>query len=87
MGASATGLVRMIVTEGMRMTVAGVAIGLLLAGGMSRLIASQLFRVEPIDPMLYTIATTLLVVVSALACGVPAIRAVRVDPAAVLKSE
>src|SRR5687767_15690026 len=60
---------------------AGVAIGLVLAGVLSRAIAAQLFQVAAIDPVLYAVATTLLVVVALLACGVPAVRAVRVDPA------
>jgi putative ABC transport system permease protein len=87
MGATATGLVRLVMAEGMRMTLAGMVIGLLLAGALSRLIAAQLFQVDAIDPVLYAVATALLVGVAGLACGVPAVRAVRVDPAAVLRSE
>jgi putative ABC transport system permease protein len=87
MGATAAGLVRMVVAEGMRMTVAGVAIGLALAGGLSRAIAAQLFEVEPIDPVLYAVATVLLAAVAALACLVPAARAARADPAAALKAD
>jgi putative ABC transport system permease protein len=87
MGATAAGLVRMVMGEAMRMTLLGVAIGLVLAGVLSRAIAAQLFQVEAIDPVLYAVVTTLLVAVAALACGVPAVRAVRVDPAAALKSD
>jgi putative ABC transport system permease protein len=87
MGATAAQLVTMVMAEGMWMTVAGVGIGLVLAGALSRLIAAQLFQVEAIDPSLYAAATMLVVVVAGLACSVPAFRAVRVDPAAVLRSE
>jgi ABC-type antimicrobial peptide transport system permease subunit len=87
MGATAGILVRMVMADGMRMTVAGVAIGLVLAAALSRAIAAQLFQVDAIDPALYAAATMLLVAVAALACGVPAVRAVRASPAAALKSE
>jgi putative ABC transport system permease protein len=87
MGATAAQLVGMVMAEGMWMTVAGVGIGLVLAGALSRLIAAQLFQVEAIDPSLYAAATMLVIVVAGLACSVPAFRAVRVDPAAVLRSE
>jgi ABC-type lipoprotein release transport system permease subunit len=43
--------------------------------------------IEAIDPSLYAAATMLVIVVAGLACSVPAFRAVRVDPAAVLRSE
>ena len=87
MGATAAGLVRMVMTEGMRMTLVGAAIGLLL-GALSQLMAAQLFQVEAIDPLIYAGATLLLVSVAVLACGVPAPRAaVRIDPAAALRSE
>ena len=87
MGATAVQLVRMVVADGMWMTLAGVATGLVLAVSLSRLIASQLFQVQAIDPTLYAVAATLLVGVAVLACGVPAVRAVRGDPAVVLRGE
>ena len=87
MGATAAQLARMVVADGMRMTLAGVAIGLVLAGGLSRVLAAQLFQVDAIDPRLYAAATTLFISVAVLACGVPAYRAVRVDAATVLRGE
>jgi putative ABC transport system permease protein len=87
MGATAPQLMRMVMTEGMWMTVAGVGIGLVLAGALSQLIASHLFQVEALNLSLYAVGTALLVGVAGIACSVPAFRAVRVDPAAVLRSE
>ena len=74
MGATAGQLARMVVADGMRMTLAGVALGLVLAGAVSRVLVGQLFQVDAVDPLLYAAATTLLVAVAVLACGVPAWR-------------
>ena len=87
MGATAGQLARMVIAHGMRMTLAGVAMGLVLAGALSRVLAAQLFQVDALDPSLYAIATALLIGIAGLACGVPAYRAVRVDPATVLRGE
>jgi putative ABC transport system permease protein len=87
LGASASGLLRLVLTDGLRMTVIGAAIGLLLASGLSRLMTAHLFQVEAIDPVVYAGVTVLLVAVACLACGVPAFRAARVDPAGALRCE
>jgi ABC-type antimicrobial peptide transport system permease subunit len=87
LGASAAGLLRMVLADGLRMTVIGATIGLLLAGMLSRLIATQLFQVEAVDPIVYGSVALLFVVVACLASGVPALRAARTDPAAALRRE
>ena len=84
-GRHAAQLVRIVITEGMQMTLAGIAIGLMLAGALSRLLVAQLFQIEAIDPLLYATATTLIVGVAGLACSVPVYRAVRINPATVLR--
>lgn len=75
------------VWQGLRLTLAGLAVGLLatvpLTGGLSAL----LYEVEPRDPLALAAAAALLVAVSGVACLVPAVRAVRVDPAEVLREE
>ena len=53
MGATAAQLARMVIGDGMRMTLAGVALGLVLAGVLSRVLAAQLFQVDALDPLLY----------------------------------
>ena len=87
LGAPAAGLLRLILADGLRMTIAGAAIGLLLAAALTRLMTAQLFQVEALDPVVYAGVTVLLVAVACVACGVPALQATRVDPVAVLRLE
>ena len=70
---------------GLVIAFAGLALGLVGARGLNRLLASMLFGVEPTDPAtLVTVASTI-AAVAALACGVPAWRASRLDPNDVLR--
>jgi putative ABC transport system permease protein len=85
-GASAFALLRLVMAEGLRMTVVGAAIGLVLSAALSRLMTRQLFQVEAIDPIVYAAVTLLFVVVAGVACGLPAFRAARVDPSVALRS-
>lgn len=87
LGATGADLVRMVMAEGLRMTAIGAVIGLVLAVAVSRVMAAQLFQVEAVDPLVYGGVTLLLVTVAGLACGVPAIRAARTDPASALRAE
>ena len=73
--------------QGLRLTALGVAIGLAAAAGASRAIAAMLFGVSHLDPVTYLSVIALLVAVSAIACGVPAWRASRLDPAKTLRAE
>ena len=65
----------------------GVGIGLLLAVGLTRLISSLLFEVSTLDPVAYLVSTPLLLLVSLLACYLPAFRASQVDPLLAIRSE
>jgi hypothetical protein len=67
--------------------VSGVALGLVGAAGMSRLIESLLFGVEALDPQTYALATLVLVATAALAAYLPTRRVARVDPMAALRAE
>jgi ABC-type antimicrobial peptide transport system permease subunit len=84
-GASASSLLRLVMADGLRMTAAGAAIGLALAAALSRVMTTQLFQVEAIDPIVYAGVTVLFVVVAGIACGFPAFRAARVDPSVALR--
>lgn len=67
------------------MTVVGLAVGLLVAYSLARSIQTLLFGITPQDPMTYAGVAAVLIVVSMLACAVPALRAARLDPLKVLR--
>jgi ABC-type antimicrobial peptide transport system permease subunit len=77
----------MVLREGMRTTTVAVVIGLVAAGGATRLLASQLFGVSLADPLTFTAVPLLLALVALVACYLPARRASRVDPLVALRSE
>jgi putative ABC transport system permease protein len=66
---------------------AGLAIGLAVSAGLVRFIASMLYGVPTGDPLTYSGVPLLLLAVALVACLAPAIRAARVDPLRVLKSQ
>jgi putative ABC transport system permease protein len=86
-GASTASLLRLVMADGLRMTFIGAAIGLLLAVGLSGLMTAQLYEIRGIDLPVYAAMTAVLLVVAAIACWIPAIRAARVDPMSALRSE
>jgi ABC-type antimicrobial peptide transport system permease subunit len=87
LGAPARDVVRMIIVEGCKPTVAGVAIGLVLAALLTRVLETLLFGVGTHDPRTFTIVATIVMVVGIVATLVPAFRATRVDPVVTLRSE
>jgi predicted permease len=87
LGADRGVVLGMVLRQGMRLALAGVALGLLAAFGLTRLIASQLYDVRPTDPVTFVLVATLLTAVALMANLVPALRATRVDPAVVLRDE
>jgi len=87
LGADATRVTRLIVFEGMRVAVAGVAAGVIVAMFTARLASSLLFGVSPRDPLTLSVVATSLLVVAALANYLPARRAARGDPLVALRQE
>jgi ABC-type antimicrobial peptide transport system permease subunit len=77
----------MILSDGARMTLIGVAIGFVAALGLTRLMRSLLFGVKPTDPLTFIAVAILLCVVALLACFLPARRAMKVDPIVALRYE
>ena len=69
------------------MAVAGVTIGLMLSAALTRLLASLLYGVTPLDPVAFAGASVILVVTALLACVMPALLALRTDPAVTLRQE
>jgi putative ABC transport system permease protein len=87
LGAEARDVLRMVIGEGFKLTVAGLALGLAVAFALSSLIASQLFGVAATDPLTYAGVALLLAMVALVACYIPARRASRVDPMVALREE
>jgi len=87
LGAQPSDVARMVVREGVLMTVAGVAIGLVVALLAGRFVGSLLFNVSPRDPLVLAIAPLVLLTIAAVASSFPAWRAMRVDPVVALKAE
>jgi predicted permease len=87
LGANTRAILRWILGQGMRLTLIGVAVGLLGAFAMTRLLRGLLFDVAPTDSLTYVCLAALLAVVALLACYIPARRATKVDPMIALRYE
>jgi putative ABC transport system permease protein len=85
LGAARPSVLGMVMKQGLALVGAGVAIGVVGAFGLTRLIASQLFGVRPTDPTTFILVAVTLVGVAALATFVPAMRATKVDPVVALR--
>ena len=87
LGAQARDILRLVVGQGVRFGLAGVALGTLLAYAASRWLEPLLFQQSPRDPVVYTAVSAMLVLVALAASGAPAVRASRADPNTALRSE
>jgi putative ABC transport system permease protein len=86
-GAQRGDVLRMVLGSGMKLASLGVVIGIAAALALAGLVASMLFGVTPFDPASYGVTAALLLGVAALACYLPARRAMRVDPLIALRQE
>jgi hypothetical protein len=84
-GATRGSIVALVTKHGLVIVSIGLATGLAGALGLNRLLASLLFGVEPTDPGTLVAVTSTIAIVAALACGLPAWRASRLDPNVVLR--
>ncbi len=87
LGAQHADVMRLVLGEGTRMALAGVATGVAAASGLTRLMASQLYGVSAQDPATFAVSAAILAIVAVAACYVPARRAVAVDPTVALRDE
>jgi putative ABC transport system permease protein len=87
LGASRRDIVQMVLSRGLVLTAAGIGIGLGGAWAAARALASQLYEVQPHDPVSFTVVPAALALVALLACWFPTRRALAVDPASALRTE
>ena len=87
LGAQGLDVLRLVVGSGLRVAVAGIVIGGSIALLAGRFIAPLLYRVSPMDPLIYVIAAVTLLAVAVLASLIPARRATRVDPNVALRAD
>ncbi|MBS1786890.1 MAG: ABC transporter permease [Acidobacteria bacterium] len=87
LGAQPSDLLKLIIRQGMWLTLIGVAVGVATAFALTRLIKTLIFGVSTTDPLTFILIPLLLIAVALLACWIPARRAARVDPLVALRYE
>jgi putative ABC transport system permease protein len=87
LGARRVDVLKLVVGQGMLLTLIGVALGLAAAFGLTRVMQSLLFGVTTKDPLTFVVVSALLIAVAFVACFVPARRATKVDPLVALRYE
>jgi predicted permease len=87
LGADRTDVLKLVVREGLTLTVIGIVLGLVVSVGLGLVLSQVLYGVKPVDVGVFGGVTALLLAVAALACYLPARRATRVDPLVALRAE
>jgi putative ABC transport system permease protein len=87
LGAVPNSVLRLVISHGLKLALAGVAIGLATSLALTRFISSLLFGIRPSDPLTFAAVAISLTLVAVAACCIPARRAMRVDPMIALRHE
>jgi putative ABC transport system permease protein len=87
LGAHPGNILSLVLRRGMKLTLIGMALGLMGAVASTRLLRDMLFGINPFDPLTFAAMTLLLMCISLIACFLPARRATKLDPMNVLRSE
>jgi putative ABC transport system permease protein len=87
LGASPRQVFSQVIGQGLKLAAIGVVLGLIAAGAAATLVSSLLFNTSATEPLVYISLSVLLLAMAAIACYVPARRAMRVDPMTALRSE
>jgi len=87
LGAAPSRIFRLMVGKGLYLSVIGIAIGLLAAFALTRVLASMLVEVKPTDPVTFVAVALVFLVIAVMASWLPALRASRLDPTTALRQE
>ena len=87
LGAGQPAVLRLVMSQGARLTVVGVVAGLLAASALTRVMVSMLYGVSALDPMTFALTAVVLGLVAVFASYFPARRATRVDPVVALRAD
>jgi predicted permease len=87
LGAELSSVRNMVIAQGMRLAAIGIALGVATSFGLTRLLASVLYGVKPLDPLVFTLVPAMLGAVALFAVWMPARRATRIDPITALRCE
>src|SRR6266403_2106946 len=86
LGATVRDLLGLVISRGLRLTIAGIVIGVVAALTLTRLMGNLLYKVSPRDPLAFGLAFLIMIIVALMACFLPAWRATRIDPVRALRT-
>lgn len=87
LGSTRASILRLVLWEGFELILIGLVLGIAGAASVQKVVATEIYGVRPLDPLVLASVMTLLAIVALAACAVPAGRAMRVDPIVALRSE
>ena len=87
LGASRSDVLRLVLYQGLRLTAAGLALGLVFSFVLTRFLRGMLYGVSATDPLTATLVTALLAVIAVLACYLPALKAMRINPVTAIRAK
>ncbi len=87
LGSTQAGVLKLVLREGFQLVAFGLIFGVVVAMFLQKAVASEIYGVRPLDPLVLASVMALLAIVALAACAVPARRAMRVDPMVALRSE
>jgi predicted permease len=87
LGSSRAAILRLVLQEGFQLVVTGLILGVVGAAFLQKFVATEIYGVRPLDPLILASVMALLAIVALAACAVPARRALQVDPIVALRSE